>query len=104
MEDENVKQYKIDMYQIMVPVFLIISSIAFLANLLVIIALRETKVRNATVILITSLTISDMWLAHLLIIEHIFLGRVRSLELRSYTTATCQSSKEFIRIIVFHSR
>uniref|UniRef100_A0A914CB27 G-protein coupled receptors family 1 profile domain-containing protein n=1 Tax=Acrobeloides nanus TaxID=290746 RepID=A0A914CB27_9BILA len=60
-QEDEVALYRAEMYQIMVPIFVLISSIAFLANLLVIIALRETKVRNATVVLITSLTISDMW-------------------------------------------
>jgi len=49
------------MYKIVIPIFLVISGFAVIANALVIIALRMTKVRNATVTLILSLTISDIW-------------------------------------------
>uniref|UniRef100_A0AC35FPS6 G-protein coupled receptors family 1 profile domain-containing protein n=1 Tax=Panagrolaimus sp. PS1159 TaxID=55785 RepID=A0AC35FPS6_9BILA len=48
-------------YQIIVPIFLIICIFAVIANAIVINALRMTRVRNATVTLILSLTISDIW-------------------------------------------
>ncbi|CAD5214875.1 unnamed protein product [Bursaphelenchus xylophilus] len=58
---EQLVEYRIQMYQIVIPVFLLISCFAVLANGVVIWALRGTKVRNATVTLILSLTVSDMW-------------------------------------------
>uniref|UniRef100_A0A914I099 G-protein coupled receptors family 1 profile domain-containing protein n=1 Tax=Globodera rostochiensis TaxID=31243 RepID=A0A914I099_GLORO len=45
-----------------IPVFLVLSLLAILANALVIVALRSARVRqNATVTLLTSLTSSDIW-------------------------------------------
>jgi len=50
------------MYKIVIPMFLTASILAILANLVVIAALRSAKViRTATVVLILSLTFSDIW-------------------------------------------
>uniref|UniRef100_A0A914DZ35 G-protein coupled receptors family 1 profile domain-containing protein n=1 Tax=Acrobeloides nanus TaxID=290746 RepID=A0A914DZ35_9BILA len=40
---------------------MVISFCAFIANSFIIFALRATRNRNATTILITSLTLSDIW-------------------------------------------
>ncbi|KAI1720032.1 7 transmembrane receptor (rhodopsin family) domain-containing protein [Ditylenchus destructor] len=60
-EREELARYRLQMYKIVIPGFLAISCLAVLANAVVIIALRATKVRNATVTLILSLTMSDIW-------------------------------------------
>lgn len=49
------------MYKLVIPIFLGIATLAVLANGIVIVALRNTRVCNATVTLILSLTISDIW-------------------------------------------
>ncbi|KAK0395536.1 hypothetical protein QR680_001328 [Steinernema hermaphroditum] len=62
MEQPNdVKAYRAKMYEIVIPIFLILSCFAIFANVIVILALRGTKVISPTVILIASLTISDIW-------------------------------------------
>ncbi|KAL3098353.1 hypothetical protein niasHS_000365 [Heterodera schachtii] len=61
-EMEEANHYRIQMYKMVIPVFLVLSLLAILANALVIIALRSARVRrNATVTLLTSLTSSDIW-------------------------------------------
>lgn len=59
--EENLIKFRNKHYQIIVPIFLIICVFAVIANAIVINALRMTRVRNATVTLILSLTISDIW-------------------------------------------
>ncbi|TMS35264.1 hypothetical protein L596_002703 [Steinernema carpocapsae] len=62
MEPTNeLKAYRAKMYEIVIPIFLVLSCFAIMANVLVIIALRGTKVISPTVILIASLTVSDIW-------------------------------------------
>uniref|UniRef100_A0A183BY03 G_PROTEIN_RECEP_F1_2 domain-containing protein n=1 Tax=Globodera pallida TaxID=36090 RepID=A0A183BY03_GLOPA len=58
----DANHYRIQMYKRVIPVFLVLSLLAILANALVIVALRSARVRrNATVTLLTSLTSSDIW-------------------------------------------
>jgi hypothetical protein len=49
------------MYKLVIPIFMLISLAAILANLVVILALRATRVKSATVTLILNLTVSDIW-------------------------------------------
>lgn len=49
------------MYKIVIPIFIAISGFGVLANAIVVFALRATKIRNAIVTLILSLTVSDIW-------------------------------------------
>ncbi|CAK5042293.1 unnamed protein product [Meloidogyne enterolobii] len=49
------------MYQVVIPAFLFLSLLAVIANSLVILALKASRVRNATVTLLLSLTFSDIW-------------------------------------------
>ncbi|KAF7637794.1 G_PROTEIN_RECEP_F1_2 domain-containing protein [Meloidogyne graminicola] len=62
MEEIKARIFRMEMYKIVIPMFLIASIFAILANLIVIAALRSAKViRTATVVLILSLTFSDIW-------------------------------------------
>ena len=61
MDEDALYKFRAQHYQIVVPIFLVISGFAVIANAIVINALRMTRVRNATVTLILSLTISDIW-------------------------------------------
>ncbi|CAK5069554.1 unnamed protein product [Meloidogyne enterolobii] len=58
---ENDINYRIKMYQVVIPAFLFLSLLAVIANSLVILALKASRVRNATVTLLLSLTFSDIW-------------------------------------------
>ncbi|KAF7638519.1 G_PROTEIN_RECEP_F1_2 domain-containing protein [Meloidogyne graminicola] len=60
-EEENDINYRIKMYQVVIPAFLFLSLLAVIANFLVILALKASRVRNATVTLLLSLTCSDIW-------------------------------------------
>ncbi|KAL7076602.1 hypothetical protein ACQ4LE_004660 [Meloidogyne hapla] len=53
--------YRVKMYQVVIPAFLFLSLLAVIANSLVILALKASRVRNATVTLLLSLTFSDIW-------------------------------------------
>lgn len=48
------------MYRIVIPCFVVICFIAIILNFCMILALRRTKIRNAVVTLILSLTVSDI--------------------------------------------
>ncbi|CAK5082829.1 unnamed protein product [Meloidogyne enterolobii] len=62
MEEIKARIFRMEMYKIVIPMFLTASILAILANLVVIAALRSAKViRTATVVLILSLTFSDIW-------------------------------------------
>uniref|UniRef100_A0A915M7B8 G-protein coupled receptors family 1 profile domain-containing protein n=3 Tax=Meloidogyne incognita group TaxID=654580 RepID=A0A915M7B8_MELJA len=61
MEEIKARIFRMEMYKIVIPMFLTASILAILANLVVIAALRSAKViRTATVVLILSLTFSDI--------------------------------------------
>uniref|UniRef100_A0A1I7ZQW0 G_PROTEIN_RECEP_F1_2 domain-containing protein n=1 Tax=Steinernema glaseri TaxID=37863 RepID=A0A1I7ZQW0_9BILA len=60
-QTSELKAYRAKMYEIVIPIFLFLSCFAIFANVIVILALRGTKVISPTVILIASLTVSDIW-------------------------------------------
>uniref|UniRef100_A0A7E4V9Y3 G_PROTEIN_RECEP_F1_2 domain-containing protein n=1 Tax=Panagrellus redivivus TaxID=6233 RepID=A0A7E4V9Y3_PANRE len=71
-ENEDLTDYRVHMYKIVIPIFLVVSGFAVIANALVILALRMTKVRNATVTLILSLTVADMWTSSIVAISLLY--------------------------------
>lgn len=60
------------MYSIVIPVFIVLCGVALLLNSLMILILRRTRVRNAVVTLILSLTLSDMWTSSIVAVSLLY--------------------------------
>ncbi|KAI6196965.1 hypothetical protein M3Y94_01169900 [Aphelenchoides besseyi] len=71
-EIEESMKYRSQMYARVIPIFLILNCVGISWNVIVIWALRRTKMRNATSTLILSLTVSDAWTSFIVSISLLY--------------------------------